>query len=152
MVKGITSQHKLVYEETHLNRCCSETNSNWIRPADWLLGSAFPSFVPLRYRPSNRLHSHFIVLIIYRVNMWSEESDFPAAVFYWISKLLDVISVMSSNHLWELPAICSHEIILKSIQSIDPQTPIFIFLWLWFVPVFALSQQFSVESLTSEHY
>ncbi len=54
-------------------------------------------------------------------------------------KLLDPTSLMSSNHLWGPPAVCSHEIILTSIQSIDPQTHVYIFLLLWFVPLFAQS-------------
>lgn len=97
--------------------------------------SAPPAFVPLRYRPCGRLHSAFIGLIIYRVNISSLESGFPVALLISslpevLIKWLDLTSLMRSNHRWELPAVCSHDIVHTSIQNIDPQKHTYLFITL----------------------
>lgn len=110
-----------------------------IRPADWLLGARSTPFVPPQ---ASTVWHALLVWLFTGSTYWVSNQIFQVWLLPEISmKLLDLTSLTRVNHLWELRAVCSREIFLTSIWSIDPRAHICIFLLLWFVPLFALFAQ-----------
>lgn len=91
-------------------------------------------------------------LPIYRVNTcaWGTRFSSCFSLPEILIRLLGPTSLMSSNHLWERPAVCSHGTSLRLIRGIDPPVHVSRLFITHFMLLFALLT--SVQSFNNVNY